>query len=141
MNNNASCPQCRLAVQQNMLQLIHLTAAARGHRRSSIFNSSICQDYRELNEKLLTQHENNMKEIASLKEKLQQLVEENSKLKMEQIKELINENEMRKELSGRYNNKNESEQSKRQGPILIRHQSVDSFKNVQSVVAKAWKKN
>lgn len=141
LNNNASCPQCRLAVNRKNLRIIHLTSSVNSDRRSSIFNSSLCQDYREVNENLLQQQESNQKEIENLKEQVQKLVVENSKLKTElcghvkdQIGKLIMENQMlKKEIAGGYKNE-------RPVPIFLRQQSVDSYKNVQSVVANAWKK-
>lgn len=145
LNNNPSCPQCRLAINRKSLRFVHLTSTVNSSRRSSIFNSTLCQDYRELNENLLAQQENNRKEIDNLKEQVQKLIDENGKLKTElcvqvkdQIRKLMIENEMlKKEISGRY----KSVQNERPGPTLLRQQSIDSYKNVQSVVAKAWKKN
>lgn len=142
LEKNETCPQCRLAVNRNQLHFVHLTATVTS-RRESIFDSSLCQDYRQLNENLLEQQENNAKEIEDLKKKVEQLVRENMELKREhnvdRIQKLMIENEkLKKEISGCV--KIGTVQNERPGPILLRQQSVDSYKNVKSVVAKAWKK-
>lgn len=150
LTNNASCPQCRHAVNRNKLQIVHLTATAiSSSRRSSIFNSSLCQDYRELNESLLAQQENHRKKIEHLEDRVQKLIKENDKLKTElcgemkeQIRKLSIENEMlKKEISGSYKIGGSSSQNERRARILLHQQSVDSYNNVQSIVAKAWKRN
>lgn len=142
LEKNESCPQCRLAVRRNQMHFVHLTATVTS-RRSSIFDSSLCQDYRQLNENLLEQQENNAKEIEDLKKRVEQLERENMELKGDQnvdrVRKLTIENEkLKKEISGCI--KVGMVPNERQGTILLRQQSVDSYKNVKSVVAKAWKK-
>lgn len=124
LKQNSSCPQCRLAVVRRNLQIVHLTATVTSSRRSSIFNSSLCEGYREVNENLLAQQERNVDEIEKLKE---------------QVRKLTIEIEMMKK-SGISNTKNGLVQNERQVPHLVRQQSLDAYKNVKSIVAMAWKK-
>ncbi len=150
LKNKASCPQCRLTVNQNDLHFVHLTSSVASSRRSSILNSSVCQDLRELNENLLAQQDNNRKEMEQLKQQVDQLEEQNRKLKDENrklkkqnvidcIQKLTLENEFLKgEISGRSNNNGTNGHG--HGQPLRRQQSAD-YKEVQSIVAKAWKKH
>lgn len=134
LNNGATCPQCRSAVGRNKLQIVHLTAtstcSSSSSRRSSVFNSSLCQDYRELNENLLAQQEDNQKEIENLRKELQKLMKENDKLKTElcgqmngKIRKPSLENEMlRKEISGSCKVGGSSSENERLVPIFFRQQ-------------------
>lgn len=150
LNQNPSCPQCRLAVTREDCHYVHLTAAETS-RRSSIFNSSLCENYRQLQETLLSQQEINIKEIENLTKEIKRLKAENEKLKadmqMEKLKREIEtlrienmklKSEVNKFLAQHGSNQIGGNQTSRQ---LNRQQSLDSWKNVQSVVAKAWKKN
>lgn len=136
------------------MHYIHLTATQTS-RRSSIFNSSLCEDYRQLQENLLTQQEANIKEIEYLKQENEKLKAENNKLKIDMQMEILNReiDKLRKEniklrseinqYQVRANGQIEGghNQIGRSRPPIIRQQSLDQFKNVESVVAKAWKKN
>lgn len=120
LSREVSCPQCRLTVTHSDLHQVFLTDTSR--RRSSIFNSSLCQNYREVQDDLMTQQENNRKEMADLKVEVEELKKENGMLK-EEVKALRSSKVLQKQ------------------PSLIRQSSAVSYKNVESIVAKTWKKN
>lgn len=156
LNNNESCPQCRVTVKRNDFRFLYLTSTATD-RRSSVFNSSVCQNYREVQDALLIEQEKNTEEIQTQKKLIDELTFENAKLKKElhqrkkidylkqRIERLeIENNNLKAELSGRENVQmtinNNQMLARNEGPRAIHRQaSVDMFKNVESVVAKAWK--
>lgn len=134
MKNNESCPQCRVVIRCKELRSVYLTSTRSEDRRSSLFNSSLCVEYRHMNEDLLTRQDNLVKELEDLRQQLNELINWKTR-EMARHRKVLAENEM---LKKKISELIKPEPGK---PKLLRQQSADSYKNVESVVAKAWKNN